>query len=196
MDNNEALKFLDNFLVNNVELEELSARLSTFNIFNVLRIENKEIRHSNALAWLIDPQESHGLGQIFLRRFLSTILLDNENVDISLTPAQVELMTLLDIEVRREWKNIDLLITSHANKWVILIENKIKSYATKKQLEKYIEIVKSEFPEYTRIPVLLTLEIDEASDIAEEIGTFTMSLCCGKNVPFGRLNRSGRIILA
>ena len=89
MDNNEALKFLDNFLVNNVELEELSARLSTFNIFNVLRIENKEIRHSNALAWLIDPQESHGLGQIFLRRFLSTILLDNENVDISLTPAQV-----------------------------------------------------------------------------------------------------------
>jgi hypothetical protein len=84
MDNNEALKFLDNFLVNNVELEELSARLSTFNIFNVLRIENKEIRHSNALAWLIDPQESHGLGQIFLRRFLSTILLDNENVDISL----------------------------------------------------------------------------------------------------------------
>jgi hypothetical protein len=116
MDNNEALKFLDNFLVNNVELEELSARLSTFNIFNVLRIENKEIRHSNALAWLIDPQESHGLGQIFLRRFLSTILLDNENVDISLTPAQVELMTLLDIGVRREWKNIDLLITSHANK--------------------------------------------------------------------------------
>jgi hypothetical protein len=63
-------------------------------------------------------------------------------------------------------------------------------------LEKYIEIVKSEFPEYTRIPVLLTLEIDEASDIAEEIGTFTMSLCCGKNVPFGRLNRSGKIILA
>ena len=73
----EPSRVLDKFLVDNAELEELSARLSIFNIFRVLRIEQAEIRHSNALAWLLDPRESHGLGEAFLRRFLSTILLEN-----------------------------------------------------------------------------------------------------------------------
>lgn len=80
--NSEAMRdlyrILDKFLVDNTELEELSAKLAIFNIFGVLRIEEAEIRHSNVMAWLLDPQESHGLGQAFLRRVLSTILLDLE----------------------------------------------------------------------------------------------------------------------
>jgi len=85
MDNNrlevkkDLSRVLDKFLVDNTELEELSARLSIFNIFGVLRVEDVEIRHSNVVAWLLDPQGSHGLGQVFLRRILSTILLDNES---------------------------------------------------------------------------------------------------------------------
>lgn len=71
-------RILDKFLVDNTELEELSAKLAIFNIFGVLRIEEAEIRHSNVMAWLLDPQGSHGLGQAFLRRVLSTILLDLE----------------------------------------------------------------------------------------------------------------------
>ncbi|NQT03011.1 MAG: PD-(D/E)XK nuclease family protein [Planctomycetes bacterium] len=168
-------KILDRFLVDNSELEELSARLSTFNILGVLRVEQAEIRHSNILAWLLDPQGSHGMGQAFLRRVMSTILLENENIDIELTPAHVELMNMIDIEVMREWKNIDLIAFSPSNKWVLLVENKIKAGATKRQLLKYIEIVKKEFLDFTIIPVLLTLEADEAFEVAEDTGYISWS---------------------
>jgi hypothetical protein len=161
-------RILDKFLVDNAELEELSARLSIFNIFNVLRIEQAEIRHSNVLAWLLDPQGSHGIGQAFLRRVLSTILLDNESAEVDLTPAQVELMDMMDVEVWREWRNIDLIAFSQSNKWVVLFENKIKGSASRQQLVRYIQIVKKAFPNFTIIPVLLTLVVEDGLDIAEE----------------------------
>ena len=58
---NRSKQILDNFLVNNQELDELSAKLAEFNIFHVLKSEKSEIKHSNVLAWLFDPKESHGL---------------------------------------------------------------------------------------------------------------------------------------
>ncbi len=144
MDNNQTtevlvdqFRVLDKFLVDNRELEELSARLSIFNILRVLRVEQTEIRHSNVLAWLLDSRESHGLRDAFLRRFLSTILLDNESAVVALTPARVELMEMLDVEVWREWKSIDILAFSPSNGWVLLVENKIKAGASKSQLLRY-----------------------------------------------------------
>jgi hypothetical protein len=163
-------RILDKFLVDNTELEELSAKLSIFNIFKVLRIEEAEIRHSNVMAWLLNPQGSHGLGQAFLRRFLSTLLLDNESTIVNVNPAHIELMDMRDVEVWRERLNIDLLASSASNQWVFLVENKIKAKATKRQLLKYIEIVKREFPEFKIIPILLTLEEEENSETLDEVG--------------------------
>jgi len=163
-------RILDKFLVDNNELEELSAILSIFNIFKVLRIEEAEIRHSNVMAWLLNPQGSHGLGQAFLRRFLSTLLLDNESAIVSINPANIELMDMRDVEVWRERLNIDLLASSESNKWVFFVENKIKAKATKQQLLKYIEIVKREFPNFRIIPILLTLEDEEDSDMLDQAG--------------------------
>lgn len=44
------------------ELESLERIAYGFNIFTTLDIINTEIRHSNVLAWLLDPSENHGLG--------------------------------------------------------------------------------------------------------------------------------------
>ena len=38
-----------------------------FNAFDVLRYSDYEIRHSNVLAWLLTPGETHGVGAAFLR---------------------------------------------------------------------------------------------------------------------------------
>lgn len=38
-----------------------------FNAFDVLRYSDYEIRHSNVLAWLLTPGETHGVGDAFLR---------------------------------------------------------------------------------------------------------------------------------
>ena len=108
---------LDAFLVDNPELEELNARLGTFNIFRVLRIARAEIRHSNVLAWLLTPGESHGLGDTFLRRFLSRILMEHDEAKVKLTPAGVELMPFGDVEVLREWQKIEILIDRRIGGW-------------------------------------------------------------------------------
>ncbi len=44
----------------------LSDEISSFNPFKVLKLESHEIRHSNVLAWLFNPNESHNLGTKFL----------------------------------------------------------------------------------------------------------------------------------
>lgn len=167
---------LAEFLVGNSELEELSARLGEFNILRVLRIEQAEIRHSNVLGWLLDPRESHGLGDTFVRRFVSTLLLDNERADFGLSPATVELMALVDVEVRREWRNIDVLVHSRANRLVLLIENKIRARESKGQLLRYVEAARRSFPDArVVVPVYLTVERDEPSKEARAAGYVSWS---------------------
>ena len=96
--------------------------------------------------------------------------MESEGAIVDLTPSDVELMNMSDVEVWREWKRIDLVALSRLNKWVLLVENKIKSGSSERQLSKYISIIQVEFPEYTIIPVLLTLNIEEGLETAERSG--------------------------
>ena len=74
---------------NDALLEELENYLSTtklkesekFNIFKILKLDNYEIRHSNFVAWLLDPNGSHKLGDKFLIKFINKAL----NLDIACT---------------------------------------------------------------------------------------------------------------
>jgi hypothetical protein len=154
---------IDKFLADNPELEDLSAMLSTFNVFRALKIEQVEIRHSNVLAWLLDPEETHGLSDIVIRRLLSNILLFSDKIISGITASNIELFDFADIEVRREWKNIDILVIDHINKFVCLIENKINSGESEGQLAKYKHIIEDEFTSYIIIPVFLTLSNQESS---------------------------------
>jgi hypothetical protein len=52
------------------EFIRLGKERNRFNIFDVLRITRYEVRHTTFLRYLLDPNESHGLGDIFLRNVL------------------------------------------------------------------------------------------------------------------------------
>ena len=54
-------------------LDSLSKWTNEFNIFDVLGVSRAEIRHSNMLGWLLDPNENHGLGDSFLYGIISKI---------------------------------------------------------------------------------------------------------------------------
>jgi len=69
-DASEALAGLERFVAENDELLELEERIGRFNIFDALRIVEREVKHSDFLAWLLDPNESHGQGGLFLRAIL------------------------------------------------------------------------------------------------------------------------------
>jgi hypothetical protein len=155
---------IDLFLANNPEFEQLSAKIEQFNVFQVLKIEKTEIRHSNVLAWLLNPEESHGFGDIVLRRIFSNILLEDRAHIKGFSAARVELMDFSDIEIRREWRNIDLLVVDRKNTLVISLENKVYSGVSPGQLLKYKKIVTEEFPSFVIIPVLLTLTDQESED--------------------------------
>lgn len=51
---------LQDFLLDIDCLDELLPWTKRFNLFDVLKISRTEIRHSNILSWLLNPNENHG----------------------------------------------------------------------------------------------------------------------------------------
>ena len=69
---------MDKELQNLIESSEFQQyheahRNPTFNLFDVLRNAEFEIRHSNILEWLLDPGETHRAGSKFLREFIQRL---------------------------------------------------------------------------------------------------------------------------
>lgn len=60
-------------LINDIDFEKIDLGLRAVNIFDILKITRAEIRHSNFLGWILNPDEGHGLNEIVLVRFLRTI---------------------------------------------------------------------------------------------------------------------------
>ena len=133
-----------------IELEKDKSVFYKFNIFETLKITNAEIRHSNVLGWLLNPIENHNIKGQFLRKFIEDI---NEIGEYDL---DLEVIDYDSFEVRREWKNIDILVISRKNKLLLVVENKIWSVESSHQLEKYRNIVEDEFQNYNIIYVFLT----------------------------------------
>ena len=160
---------LNELIVNCPEFEQLEALLGGFNLFQVLKFEHGEIRHSNVLAWIMDPNESHGLDSLFLKKWLMRVIHESTGqTSAPVTAVDIDAWQLLDVEVRREWQNIDLLlILSFVNKeqWVICIENKVNSVQSNGQLRKYRAKVEKTFPDAKhRIYLFLTKNDEEPED--------------------------------
>lgn len=147
-------------LLSDPTFDKLTLRLQKPNIFKILGVADYEIRHSNFLAWLLNPHESHGLNEIFLIRFLQDIFIDQRTEGISLF--EISDLDLVGIEVWREWNNIDILI--YTNEIVICIENKIWSKEGYNQLSKYQKIVDSNFPNHKKAFVFLSPHGIESSE--------------------------------
>ena len=99
-------------------------RGKTFNPFDVLRYADYEIRHSNVLAWLLQPDETHGIGDEFLRDFTSAINDAARSQGISPPPLPSS-FDAADIRVERELDYVDITLFFKNERVVIAIENKI-----------------------------------------------------------------------
>ena len=139
------------------DLERLEDIAQEFNIFEVLDAVRQEVRHSRFLAWLLDPGANHGLGDYFLKRFLwRTAALARERGIETISPVEVDTLDLADATVRREWRNIDILISSESHRFVCAIENKVEGSERSNQLGRYLDTCKTEFPGYCDHFVFLT----------------------------------------
>lgn len=155
------MKALKDFLLDIECLDPLAEWTSKFNLFDILKITRTEIRHSNMLSWLLNPNENHGLGDSVIRGFIqyvATTFPDDMDVFDTL------LMDFHNFSIQREWHNIDILAVSQNEKFIFCIENKIDSGEHDNQLNRYREIVEDTYPDYKKMYVYLSPEGVEASD--------------------------------
>jgi len=144
---------LEAFVLDNKELKEIENLTTSFNIFEAIGVIRQELRHSDFLRFLLDPSASHGLGDAFLSSFLKKALQEGEG---EVGVIDIDVADFTGVEVRREWRNIDILIIDPRNKLAFLIENKIGTGEHSDQLNRYKEIVDKAFPEYRKVFLFLT----------------------------------------
>lgn len=158
MDDELALK---DFLLDIECLEPLSEWTGKLNFFDILKITRVEIRHSNMLAWLINPNENHGLNDQIIRGFIQYVVTSfSDGKDVISTL----LMDCHNFSILREWRNIDILAVSTDNEFLICIENKVDSSEHDDQLKRYRHVVEEEYPHYKKMYIYLSPDGFESSE--------------------------------
>lgn len=149
---------LNAFIADNAALNELERRLARFNIFEAIGAARHELRHSDFLAFLLDPRASHGLGGAFLRQLLDTVLTSPPAVYTPISRNALNSLDYRHVTVQREWQHIDILvlIRDDQHHLAILIENKVNIDEGLDQLARYYERTKRHYPSYAIVPVYLT----------------------------------------
>lgn len=100
-----------------------------FNIFSILRPQDDEVHlHSRFLAELLDPSGAHCRDDKFLTAFLQQ--------------GGIEGFRTENVLVRREYRDIDVLVTNQDQ--ALVIENKICAQDQKRQLERYYHAMRNE----------------------------------------------------
>ncbi len=137
-----------------VRKEESRKRGERFNVFEMLGVAHYELTHSKIIAGFLNPQGSHGQGDLFLRLFLLTIE-NNDNIDTS----NAKVYTEYDTGDGR----IDILIEDNTGQGII-IENKVYAGDQPEQLIRYNSFAENKYKKGNYTIYYLTLDGHEASD--------------------------------
>ncbi len=164
MEDKANFKALEDLLVDNPDLEKLESLLEQFNIFEALGAVKVELRHSDFLAFLVNPNQNHGLGDLFVKQLLQKVLSFASVDQIPVTPIDLDIWDLDEIVVLREWQNIDIMLQDERNQLVVVVENKIGSTEHSNQLMRYRQLVEQQYPGYRLLFLYLTPEGGEPSD--------------------------------
>lgn len=140
---------------NNRIYQEISASYDTQNVFNILKVERSENRHSAFLCWLFDATSGHGLGTEPIKKLLAlhacnantstdlNILLLSGNYDVEMEECSTEMVTgkLLGTDSRDRidiWMRLTLT-DQEGNKHLlpVMIENKVSAGEGKEQTKRY-----------------------------------------------------------
>jgi hypothetical protein len=151
------------FAVGNRDLDRLADHLKQFNLFDAIGVRHQELRHSDFLAYLLNPVNPHGLDEILARRLVQRAI-SRSDLAPSFSVLELELLDWSKLELRREWRHIDLLLVDTRQQIVIAFENKLRSREHSNQLDRYASTVIREFPNYRHLFFLLTPDGEPATD--------------------------------
>ncbi|PTM96113.1 PD-(D/E)XK nuclease family protein [Mycoplana dimorpha] len=169
-DTTEMENQLEKLLLEDANFAELEREFDQYCPFEALGMVRSEVRHGNYLSYLLSPGRPHGFNTQVLRAFLMCITQKCVSLqsEFSLKALDVHLMDIDQADVRREWRNIDLLIVLRSSKIVIPIELKIDSSQGHDQLERYRRITEQEWPRsqgWKHINIFLTKHEEVPIDV-------------------------------
>ena len=145
-------------IINDESFLYLSRYNQSLHIFDI--IPQNERTHSSLIAWLIDPNEGHGMGDYFIKNMFYSLVFD-ENFPLSIN--EIESISfgnlIIDTEVAVSNTNIiDILMYDPINRYLFVIENKYGATLTNNQLERYndwAEKQKENIPNLTKVLIVI-----------------------------------------
>ena len=141
-----------------------------FNTFDVLWYADYEIRHSNVLAWLLQPAETHGIDGRILQWFVNHV---NEQLKAAdREPLPTVNLEAANVRVERELDYVDITIFFKKEQCLVAIENKTGPASSDhfNQVRGYEETLRGKYKSHTLKSVLLTtlpMESGDSSDIVQ-----------------------------
>ena len=140
------------------DYEALTKELK-FNAFDVLRYSDYEIRHSNVLAWLLRPGETHGAGDAFVKEFVQYLKSKKNSGKLAGLDLKSD-FTSEEVRVERELDYVDVTVFFEKKpRLVLAIENKPSAWLPDhvKQVRGYEKKLRKKYKgEYRIQSVLLT----------------------------------------
>jgi hypothetical protein len=145
-------------LITDNDFDKLKDYFKDINIFKVMGIDQNEIRHSNTIAWFLDPFKNHNLGSLFFQKFMSYMFEKDPDYfnDRNINILHLLLTDIDDMKVFREKEDIDILVVSKKLKFVICIENKINAGIGDTQLDKYYKYINEHYSSFSKFFLLLS----------------------------------------
>lgn len=140
-----------------VAQQESRLRGEQFNIFHACGVNHYEATHSAIIAEFLNPQGSHGQGDVYLKEFLDIVGKNGTLPVFDTSTASV--FTEYVVPNGR----LDILITNTKNQ-AIIIENKIYAGDQREQLKRYEEFAAEKYHAGNYAILYLTLWGDEASE--------------------------------
>ena len=162
-DEHNDAKALEALVVDNPDLERLEALLDQFNVFEAIGAVRQELRHSDFLAFLLNPRGAHGLGDAFAKRLLQRALAPLPSATAPISPIDLDVWNLDELVVLREWQSIDILLLDESHRLAVIVENKIGSGEHSNQLARYWQITAQYYPDWHIIGLYLTPDGDAPS---------------------------------
>jgi hypothetical protein len=154
------LKALEALNADVAALDRVEKLLDRYNVFEAIGFGDQEVMHSHFLAFLLDPKQKHRLGNLFLRSFLRRV---SQTAKEDSRPSPCDHIgdgnlrqTTVQTEVYTEDGRIDVLLLDVANRWAIIIENKIWTFEHSCQLQRYYRFVERIYPGCEVFGVYLT----------------------------------------
>lgn len=131
--------------------------------FEAIGMVDQEIRHSNFLTFILDPNRPHPFSGTLLKAFLTVVLAASEEGQFPLSPIELHFLDTSSASVFRERGRIDMLFeipfARDGKGLVVAVEIKIKAKESRTQLRDYQKYVESHYDtaSWDRAFVFLTL---------------------------------------